>query len=70
LRSGWHLFGEVPQDPALDGRRPTLLYGYGGFNVSVLPRFSAIAAWWVEQGGVYAVPSLRGGGELGEEWHR
>jgi prolyl oligopeptidase len=55
---------------ALDGRRPTLLTGYGGFNVSILPGFGASAAWWMEQGGVYAVPNLRGGGEFGEEWHR
>jgi prolyl oligopeptidase len=48
----------------LDGRRPTLLTGYGGFNVSILPGFSATAAWWIEQGGVFAVPNLRGGGEL------
>ncbi|HEY7513169.1 MAG TPA: prolyl oligopeptidase family serine peptidase, partial [Vicinamibacteria bacterium] len=54
----------------LDGRRPTLLYGYGGFNVSLLPAFNPAAAWWIEQGGVYAVPALRGGAELGEEWHR
>jgi prolyl oligopeptidase len=54
----------------LDGRRPTLLFGYGGFNVSLLPGFSALSAWWMEQGGVYAVPNLRGGGEFGEEWHR
>ena len=53
-----------------DGRRPTLLYGYGGFNVSLLPSFQALAAWWIEQGGVFAVPALRGGGEFGEEWHR
>jgi prolyl oligopeptidase len=55
---------------AKDGRRPALLYGYGGFNVSLLPSFSSLAAWWVEQGGVFAVPALRGGGEFGEEWHR
>ena len=53
-----------------DGRRPTLLHGYGGFNVSLLPSFQALAAWWIEQGGVFAVPALRGGGEFGEEWHR
>ena len=55
---------------ALDGRRPTLLTGYGGFNVSITPAFNAAAAWWLEQGGVYAVANLRGGGEFGEEWHR
>jgi prolyl oligopeptidase len=55
---------------ALDGRRPALLTGYGGFNVSILPAFGASAAWWLEQGGVFAVPNLRGGGEFGEEWHR
>jgi prolyl oligopeptidase len=55
---------------ALDGRRPTLLTGYGGFNVSLLPGFNPSAAWWLEQGGVYAVANLRGGGEFGEAWHR
>ena len=55
---------------ALDGRNPTLLGGYGGFNVSITPTFGAMAAWWLEQGGVYAVANLRGGGEFGEQWHR
>ena len=53
-----------------DGATPTLLYGYGGFNVNLLPRFDARAAVWMEQGGVYAIATLRGGGEFGEEWHR
>jgi len=54
----------------LDGSRPTLLTGYGGFNVSMLPSFSPRAVLWMELGGVYALPNLRGGGEFGEEWHR
>ena len=54
----------------LDGSNPTLLTGYGGFTLSMTPTFSALAALWVERGGVYALPSLRGGGEFGEEWHR
>ncbi len=58
------------KDLALDGERPTLLYGYGGFSVSLTPAFSARAVTWVEQGGVYAAPNLRGGGEYGEDWHR
>ncbi len=54
----------------LDGSSPTLLTGYGGFNISETPAFSARAALWVENGGVYALPNLRGGGEFGEEWHK
>lgn len=54
----------------LTGDTPTLLYGYGGFNVNVLPRFDARAAAWIENGGVYAIATLRGGGEFGENWHR
>ncbi|MEX1363744.1 MAG: prolyl oligopeptidase family serine peptidase, partial [Nannocystaceae bacterium] len=53
----------------LDGSHPTLLTGYGGFNVSQTPSFSPSAAAWVERGGVYAMPNLRGGGEYGESWH-
>ncbi|MBO0778881.1 MAG: S9 family peptidase [Ktedonobacteraceae bacterium] len=53
----------------LDGDNPTLLYGYGGFDISLMPEFKITALVWVENGGVYAVPNLRGGGEYGEEWH-
>ena len=54
----------------LDGTRPALLTGYGGFNISETPYFSSYNALWIEQGGVLALPNLRGGGEFGEEWHR
>lgn len=53
----------------LNGKNPTILYGYGGFNVSLTPSFSIPYAVWMEQGGVYAVPNLRGGGEYGKKWH-
>ena len=53
----------------LDGKNPTILYAYGGFNVSLTPAFSISNAVWLEQGGVYAVPNLRGGGEYGKKWH-
>ena len=53
----------------LDGTNPTMLYGYGGFNISLTPSFSIANAVWMENGGVYAVPNLRGGGEYGKKWH-
>jgi prolyl oligopeptidase len=54
----------------LDGTNPTLLYGYGGFNISLRPEFSSAYMLWMEMGGLYAQPSLRGGGEYGEAWHQ
>lgn len=53
----------------LDGKNPTMLYGYGGFDVSLTPTFNITNAVWMEQGGIYAVPNLRGGGEYGKAWH-
>lgn len=53
----------------LNGKNQTILYGYGGFNVSLTPRFSITNAIWMEMGGIYAVPNLRGGGEYGQDWH-
>jgi prolyl oligopeptidase len=57
--------GDLPRD----GARPTLLYGYGGFSVSLTPAFDVSRLVWLERGGVLAIPNLRGGGEYGEEWH-
>ncbi|WP_027376884.1 prolyl oligopeptidase family serine peptidase [Kaistella palustris] len=53
----------------LDGKNPTILYSYGGFNISLQPSFSTVNAIWMENGGIYAVPNIRGGGEYGKKWH-
>ena len=64
------MFIVSPRKIKRDGSNPTLLTGYGGFNLSEKPVFSARTALWIERGGILALPSLRGGGEFGEDWHR
>jgi len=59
-----------PRNLKLDGSHPAYLTGYGGFTVNITPEFSPLAALWVENGGVYAIPNLRGGSEFGEAWHK
>ncbi|MFT3696097.1 MAG: prolyl oligopeptidase family serine peptidase [Kofleriaceae bacterium] len=58
------------KDAKKDGSNPTILYGYGGFSISLTPAFAGSRVVWLENGGVYAIPNLRGGGEYGEEWHK
>jgi len=64
------MFVTLRKGAKLDGSHPTMLFGYGGFNISVVPSFSPAVAGWLELGGVYAVANLRGGGEYGSDWHR
>ena len=64
------MFITLKKGAKLDGSHPTMLFGYGGFNVSLVPNFSPAIAGWLEMGGVYAVANLRGGGEYGVEWHK
>lgn len=64
------MFITMRKGTRLDGTNPTLLYGYGGFNIPMTPHFSPVIAAWLELGGIYVEMNLRGGGEYGEEWHK
>ena len=64
------MFITMRKGTVLDGNNPTLLYAYGGFNISMQPSFNVRNLVWLEMGGIYAMPNLRGGGEYGEEWHK
>ncbi|HEX4081097.1 MAG TPA: prolyl oligopeptidase family serine peptidase [Rhizomicrobium sp.] len=64
------MFVVAAKDVKLNGENPTVLYGYGGFDITITPRFNPVLPVWLELGGVYAVPNLRGGGVYGEQWHR
>jgi prolyl oligopeptidase len=64
------MFITMKKGTVLDGKNPTLLYGYGGFNISLTPAFHPRTLVWLENGGIYAVANLRGGGEYGSAWHR
>jgi prolyl oligopeptidase len=64
------MFLTYKKDLKMDGNNPTLIYGYGGFNIPLTPSFSISNAFFIEQGGIYAVVNLRGGSEYGEKWHR
>ena len=63
------MFIVARKDVKLDGRNPTILYGYGGFDITLMPSFAPVLPVWLELGGIYAVPNLRGGGTFGEKWH-